>query len=97
MEITVSEAAIKWFKEEVGLTEGDMVKFYSQIYGNSPVQENFALAFTIDNEPVDMEVKAEVAGIVFYVEERDIWFFSGHNLHVDFNERKDELEYSYSK
>ncbi len=97
MEITVSNAAITWFKDEVELKDGDKVKFYAKIYGSSPVQENFGLAFTLDNEPIDMSVKAEVAGLTFFVEDTDLWFFNGHDLHVDYSVQKDELEFSYTK
>ncbi len=97
MKISISDKALQWFKEEVGLSEGGKIKFYSQIYGSSPVQENYALAFTVDNEPVDMVVQTEIDGITFYIEGSDLWFFNGHDLHVDYNEKIDELEYSYSK
>lgn len=97
MKITISNKALNWFKDEVELGNGDKVKFYAQIYGTSPVQENFALGFTVDNEPVDMAVKTEMDGFSFYIEGTDLWFFNGHNLHVDYNDQKDELEYSYSK
>jgi uncharacterized protein YneR len=97
MKIEISDAALKWFKEDVEVKSGDMVKFYSQIYGSSPVQESFSLAFTVDNEPIDMPVSKVVDGITFYIEESDLWFFNGHDLHVDFNERNDELEFNYLK
>ena len=97
MKIVISEGALQWFKNEVGLKKGDMVKFYSKIYGSSPVQENFALAFTVDNDPVDMKVITEADGITFYVEENDLWFFNGHDLYVGYNEKMDEVEYSYKK
>jgi uncharacterized protein YneR len=95
MEIVISNSAIKWFKDEVGISIGDKVKFYVKIYGNSPVQEGFSLGFTVDNEPIDMAVKTETEGLTFYVEGADIWFFNENNLHVDYNEKLDELEYSY--
>ena len=97
MKISISEAAVKWFKEEVGLGDRGKIKFYSQIYGTSPVQKNYALAFTVDNEPIDMAVKTEIDGVTFYIESSDLWFFNGHDLHVDYNEKKEELEYSYTK
>jgi len=97
MEIVVSNSAINWFKDEVDLKNGDKVKFYAKIYGSSPVQENFSLGFTVDNDPIDMMVKTETEGLTFYVEGTDLWFFNGHDLHVDYNEKKDELEYSYRK
>ena len=96
MEIVVSNPAIKWFKDEVGLSNGDKVKFYVKIYGNSPVQEGFSLGFTVDNEPIDVAVKTETEGLTFYVEGTDLWFFNGNDLHVDYNDKMDEIEYSYS-
>lgn len=78
-------------------SKGDSVKFYPQIYGSSPVQENFALSFTVDNEPIDMSVKTEADGLLFFIEGTDLWFFNGHNLHVDYDEKKDELDFSYTK
>ncbi|NCU18216.1 HesB/YadR/YfhF family protein [Pallidibacillus pasinlerensis] len=97
MKIEVSDAAIKWFKEEMGLENGDKIKFYSQIYGTSPVQPGYALGFTKDNSPLDMAAHTEKDGLVFYVEERDLWFFDGHDLFVDYNEEQDELVYNYTK
>ncbi|MEH7354300.1 iron-sulfur cluster biosynthesis family protein [Neobacillus drentensis] len=97
MEINISNAALKWFQEEVELKKGDKVRFYTQIYGSSPIQENFSLAFTVDNDPIDMYVNTESEGITFFIEETDLWFFNGHNLHVDYNQQKDELEFSYKK
>ncbi len=46
MKIEVSEKALRWFKEEVGLEKGKKVRFYTKIYGTSPVQEGYSLAFT---------------------------------------------------
>lgn len=97
MKIIISPSALAWFKDEMGLQKGDKIKFHVQIYGSSPIQKNFALGFTKDNEPINMAVHTEVDGIDFYVEESDVWFFDGHDLHVDYNEQKDELEYSYVK
>jgi uncharacterized protein YneR len=97
MEITVSNSAIKWFKDEVELKNGDKVKFYAKIYGSSPVQESFSLGFTVDNEPIDMTVHTEVEGLTFFIEGTDLWFFNGHDLYVDYNEQLDELEFNYTK
>jgi uncharacterized protein YneR len=97
MDIVISKSALQWFKEEVELKTGDKVKFYPKVYGNSPVQEGFSLGFTVDNEPIDMITKFESEGILFYIEERDLWFFNDHDLQVSYNEEKDEVEYSYTK
>lgn len=97
MHITISQAAIEWFKEEVELTAGKKVKFYTKIYGNSPIQPGFSLGFTVDQSPINKAAYTVVEGIEFYVEENDIWFFNGHHLHVDYDETIDELVFSYPK
>ncbi|WP_251551027.1 HesB/YadR/YfhF family protein [Neobacillus muris] len=96
MEIVISEQAIKWFKEEVGLQSGDKIRFYVKIYGSSPVQDGYTLAFTKE-DPLDIAVSTEAEGILFFIEEADLWFFDGHNLHVNYHEQEDELEYNYIK
>ena len=96
MKLTLSEEAINWFKEEVGLTHEDHLKFYAEIYGSSPVQESYSLGFAKDY-PIDITASLEVDGIVFYIEEADLWYFNGHDLHVEYNDTKDELEFKYLK
>lgn len=96
MKITIGNEAIDWFKEEMGLNNGDYVKFFAKIYGTSPVQDSFALGFAKE-DPIDMCASTEVDGITFFVEVMDEWFFNGHDLHVDYNENEDELEFSYTK
>jgi uncharacterized protein YneR len=97
MNIVISKTALQWFKDEVELKTGDKVKFYPKVYGNSPVQEGFSLGFTVDNYPIDIITSFEAEGLLFYIEERDVWFFNEHDLHVNFNEEMDEVEYSYTK
>lgn len=97
MEIIISQNALNWFKDSMDLKNGDRVKFYSKIYGSSPVQPNFALGFTQDNDPVDMAVLTKLDGIEFYVENSDVWFFDGHDLHVDYDIEEDELKFNYVK
>ncbi|ALC91274.1 HesB/YadR/YfhF family protein [Bacillus sp. FJAT-18017] len=96
MKINISKEALQWFKEEVGVEAGSNVKFFAKIYGSSPVQENFALGFSVE-EPLDAAVSTEVDGIQFYVDETDLWFFNGHDLYVEYNESYDEVEFKYIK
>jgi uncharacterized protein YneR len=95
MKIEVNERVLRWFKEEVGLEEGSAVKFYPQAYGSSPVQESFALAFTIDNDLKEVAVHTVSDDITFFIEDSDLWFFNGHDLYVEYNQANDELEYKY--
>ncbi|WP_042460218.1 HesB/YadR/YfhF family protein [Neobacillus dielmonensis] len=96
MEIVITEQALKWFKEDIGYKSGDKVRFFVKIYGSSPVQEGYSLAFAKD-DPLDIAVSVESEGILFFVEETDLWFFDGHDLHVNYDEQEDELEYNYIK
>lgn len=96
MKIAISDLALKWFKEDFGAKAGDYVKFFARIYGSSPVQESYTLGFTKE-DPIDIAVRTELDGIVFFVEESDLWYFNGHDLHVDYNEKTDELEFTYIK
>jgi uncharacterized protein YneR len=96
MKIEISERALKWFKDEMGAKSGDYIKFYAMIYGSSPVQDKFSLGFAKD-DPIDIGVSTELDGIVFFAEESDLWFFDGHDLHVEYNEKIDEVEFTYIK
>lgn len=97
MKIEISEKALQWFKEEVEVEKGDKIRFFIQIYGTSPVQEGFSLAFTVDNDARDAAVQTVTDGITFFVNETDLWFFNGHDLYVEYNETLDEVEYKYIK
>ena len=95
MKITVTDTAMNWFKEDVQLSEGDMVKFYVRIYGTSTIQENYSLGFEIDSDIKSDSVSTEKDGITFYVYEEDLWFFKDKNLHVDYDDDKDEVVFDY--
>ncbi|WML54673.1 HesB/YadR/YfhF family protein [Neobacillus sp. PS3-12] len=96
MKIEISQQALKWFKDELEVKKGDHLRFFAKIYGNSSVQPGYALGFSID-DPIDIAVQTELDGIVFFVEETDLWFFDSHDLHVEYNEKIDEIEFNYIK
>lgn len=96
MKIVISNQALKWFQGEIGMKKGDKVKFYTQFYGSSSVQQSYSLAFSKD-DPINITTSTELEGILFYVEETDLWYFDGHDLHVEYNEQDDELEFKYIK
>jgi uncharacterized protein YneR len=96
MELKVSKQAVNWFKDEFGVKQGEHIRFYVQFYGSSPIQEGYSLAFTKDNI-INRVVSSEVDGVVFFVEESDLWFFDGYNLYVEYDEQEDALEYKYLK
>lgn len=48
MKIEVTDSASKWFQQEMGLGNGNGVRFYGKVYGKTPVHDGFSLALTRD-------------------------------------------------
>ncbi|GAD15713.1 HesB/YadR/YfhF family protein [Lentilactobacillus otakiensis] len=98
MKIEVTDAASKWFQSEMGLSNGNGVRFYGKVYGKTPVHEGFSLALTRDDTPGETYTKTEKDGITYFVDEGDRWFFVGFDLTVDFNPEKDpeNVVYTYT-
>lgn len=97
MELVVNSEAVQWFKEEVGLEEGQKVRFFSKIYGSSPIRENNSLVFDVDNDDSKAVVSTSVDGITFFVNEADLWYFDGYDLLVEYNNVLEEVAYAYQK
>ncbi|MGE8205816.1 HesB/YadR/YfhF family protein [Heyndrickxia sp. NPDC080065] len=96
MEIRITDEAGKWFKDEMFLKNGDSIRFFVKYGGSSPVQEGFSLG--ISNEaPSDIAVHTEQGGIVYYIEEKDLWYFDDHHLYVSYDGDLDEPVYEYKK
>src|SRR5699024_30597 len=95
MEISITDQALNWFKEEVEVEAGNKVEFNVHIYGTSPIREGYSLAFKLDNDDSKKSVSVEKAGIKFYVEEQDVWFFEGYDLKVSYDEDKEYVNYEY--
>ena len=95
MKINISDQAMEWFKREVQLVTGDKVRFYTKIYGTSPIREGYALGFTVDADSDNAAVTIVKDGITFFVDERDLWFFEGYNLSIRYDEKLDEVAYEY--
>ena len=97
MEIKVSDNAIKWFKNEVELKDGDTVKFQAKYGGYSPIHEGFSLAFALNETPSETISMKEKNGLTFFIDETDAWYFKGYNLIVNYDEDKDEVDYQYEE
>jgi len=94
--IILSEQALSWFKEEMEAKPNDAIRFYARYGGSSPLHDGFSLGIT-KVEPDEAEIKTEHDGILFYMESRDIWFLSDHDLHVNLDTKLEELVYTYEK
>ncbi|WP_432358915.1 HesB/YadR/YfhF family protein [Sporosarcina sp. UB5] len=96
MKIVLSENALKWFYEEMEAEAGNYIKFFARYGGSSPLHEGFSLGI-MKEDPDEIAVETEIAGVHFYIERRDYWFFDEHDLHVDVNPKLNELIFTYEK
>ncbi|CAH0190984.1 hypothetical protein SRABI84_01659 [Peribacillus simplex] len=96
MKLTISDQAAKWYIDELGLQEGTHLRFYVRYGGHSTVQSGFSLGI-LPEEPETAAVVTTMNEINFYVEEKDLWYFDGHDLLITFNEKLTEPEFHYEK
>jgi uncharacterized protein YneR len=94
MNINMSEKAFAWYKDELQLQKGDHVRFFVRYGGCSTVQKGFSLGVHKE-EPIDAGAIFEKEGITFFIEERDLWYFDGRNLHIDFDDKLNEPIFIY--
>ena len=96
MKITIDEQSAAWYKEELGLEEGDGLRFFPRYGGYSPVQSGFSLGISKEVED-QAAVTLLQYGITFFVNEDDVWYFDGHDLFITFDVQKAEPSFSYKK
>ncbi|XKH51143.1 HesB/YadR/YfhF family protein [Chryseomicrobium palamuruense] len=96
MKIEISQQALEWFEQEMEARSGEWIQFYARYGGSSKLHEGFTLGMT-KAEPDEAAVQQDENGIHFYIEERDLWYFDGHDLHVHLNEDRKEIEFDYKK
>lgn len=100
MQLSVTPAAAKWFRDNVGLPKGSPdagIRFKAQLHGNSPAGAGFSLRIE-PNVPHEVHAQYQADdGLLFFIEESDTWMFDGHDLVVDLDADADEPKYSYTK
>ncbi|WP_165003263.1 MULTISPECIES: iron-sulfur cluster biosynthesis protein [unclassified Enterococcus] len=96
MELTVTEAAQKWFKTEVDPPEHYGIRFFGKVYGKTEVHDGFSIGMSV--EQMEHPVKETmIDGMQFFIEEADEWFFKGYDLLVDYDPVLDEPVYHFNK
>lgn len=96
MDIVVSKEALNWFRNEMEAEPGENIRFFARYGGSSKLHEGFSLGVTKDT-PDEAVAESTYDDLLFYVEERDAWYFDGYDLHVLLNKSTGELEYDYKK
>ncbi len=96
MKLSIEEEAAIWYRDEINLKQGDYVRFFVRYGGSGGVQPGFSLGVSHDT-PDEVGSFTESSGITFYVEQKDLWYFDGHDLLVKYNEKYREPEFQYEK
>ncbi|WP_347860538.1 HesB/YadR/YfhF family protein [Salimicrobium sp. PL1-032A] len=94
MDLTVTKDAAKWYKEELELNDSDSMQFYVRYGGAGGLQPGFSLGIKVDT-PYEAVAETNVEGITFYVEKSDEWYFDTYSLHVSYDEKWEEPDFSY--
>jgi uncharacterized protein YneR len=96
MNLQVSKEAAAWYKEELGLHDGDYVQFFVKIYGDqgSAIHPNYSLGI-IKKDPRVLSIRALEEGVTFYFDAEDQWYLNDHNLTVILE--NDEIVFSYER
>ncbi|WP_210366857.1 HesB/YadR/YfhF family protein [Bacillus sp. REN3] len=96
MNITIHDDAAAWYENEMGLSKGGYMRFFARYGGFSTVQQGFSLGVSKE-EPDHIGAKTEKNDVTYYIEEKDLWYFDGHDLIVDLHPVGKEPEFKYEK
>jgi uncharacterized protein YneR len=96
MNIHINDDAAQWYKDELSLEKGDHLRFFARYGGCSTVQQGFSLGVA-NEEPVNAGAVTEKNGILFFIEEKDLWFFNDQNLYVEMNHKANEPVFKYEE
>lgn len=95
MKITLTEAAAKFFREEVDPQPGQGIHIYGKVYGQTNVHDNYSVGILVE-EPVDPIASAEVGDILVYAEQEDAWFFGDYDLEIDYDAENEVPTYHFT-
>ena len=89
MKLSVEPNAARWYKEELGLSDGDQLRVFVRLGGCGSVQPGLSLGIMKD-ESRRPGLRQEAEGLVFFMEEDQLWYLDGKELHLRFDAEQDE-------
>ncbi|GED30593.1 MULTISPECIES: HesB/YadR/YfhF family protein [Brevibacillus] len=92
MNLTVTAAAVDWFRQEWGCEAGDTIRFFVRYGGVSTVQDSFSMGIAKE-QPNEIGLSTTVDGITFYMEKDELWYMNGQGLTVDYLPATDEVDF----
>lgn len=94
MNMEISQAAAAWFKRELDLNNGDYIRLFPRYSSGGWLHPGFSLGIATE-APARPAIQVEQDGILFYMEEQDLWYMEGYGLTIVYSEAEDDIEYKY--
>ncbi|MBP3952930.1 HesB/YadR/YfhF family protein [Bacillus suaedae] len=95
MNIQITKPALQWFKDEFNLKgEGEYIRFFARYGGCGSIQSGFSLGISQESPSV-VGTQVEEDGTIFFIEEKDLWYFKNQNLKVKYSRKNEEIEFVY--
>ena len=91
MKLTVEQAAARWYKEQMELSDGDSVRIFIRLGGCGSVHPGLSLGIAKD-EPRKPGLIQQTEGITFYMEEDNVWYVDNKELRISFDDRYEEIK-----
>lgn len=92
MKIVIDASAAKWMTQALNLREGDSVRFTIRYGGHSSFQPGFSIGLSVE-PPQNIAASQDADGVLYYVRDEDLWYFDGHDLHVEYLNDEDGVDY----
>jgi len=89
MKLIVEEAAARWYRQEMDLSEHACLRIYVRMGGCGSVHPGLSLGI-MEDVPRNPGLSTTVAGIQFYMEEDNLWYIGENELHLTYHAERDE-------
>lgn len=90
----MTDEAFSWYKDELDLNEQTSIRFFVRYGGIGGQVPGFSLGIS-EVEPENLHTSIKMNGIIFFIEEDDLWYFEGKDLIITFDEQLKEPRFTY--
>ncbi|WP_053219549.1 HesB/YadR/YfhF family protein [Virgibacillus senegalensis] len=94
MKLQMSDSAAQWYVDELELQENDHVRFFVRYGGIGGHQPGFSLGVA-NEKPENPAAETNMDGVLFFIENEDLWYFDGADLFVQLEKEQEEPEFLY--
>lgn len=93
MNIELTQEAVEWFKNELGLPKQNKVlQFFVRYGGEFQLKQGFSPAINVEHRNrIDIGFEKNYFGLDIVVATNDIWYFEDDEIVVDIVDHEDEI------